>query len=226
MGLLLEKSAPVCGLREHHREITPRGSRGVIPPTETKRVVAVVVGASLLLAGCAVSTQVTLSQRSGLEQQLLVRALERAVAQLAPPRFAGRRVALELFALTRDRAFAEAFVAAQLERHGARVVPAAQAADLRLRVFASVWGVDHAETLVGIPAFRAPAVDVGVPEIALFKSTRNRGYSEVQVYAFDGRTGEFVAGQSPVGIGRAKYNRYTVLILIRFTLTDIEQRTE
>jgi hypothetical protein len=202
------------------------GSRGISPLTGIKRVVASCAAAGVVLAGCAVSTQVTLTKRSGLEQQLLVRALERAVAQLDPPRFAGNRVALELFALTQDRAFAEAFMAAQLERHGARVVPEGQAADLRLRVFSSVWGVDHAETLVGIPAFRTPGVDVGVPEVALFKSTRNRGYSEVQVYAFDGRTGEFVAGQSPVGLGRAKYNRYTVLILIRFTLTDIEQRTE
>jgi hypothetical protein len=190
----------------------------------TRAVAGLAMGG--VLAGCAVSTQVTLTKRSGLEQQLLVRALERAVAQLDPPRFAGRRVALELFALTRDQAFAEAFVTARLERHGARVVPEGHEAELRLKVFASVWGVDHAETLVGLPAFETPLVGVGVPEIALFKSTRNRGYSEVQAYAFDGRTGAFIAEQSPVGIGLAKYNRYTVLILIRFTLTDIEQRTD
>ena len=46
-------------------------------------------------------------------------------------------------------------------------------ATLALKVFASAYGTDHAESLIGIPAFQAPVVAIPVPEIALFKWVRD-----------------------------------------------------
>jgi hypothetical protein len=73
--------------------------------------VVVVTAVLALGAGCTVR-QVTMTERSATEQELLVRALERAMAQLDTTRRPGRRVALELYAWTRDQAFAREFVAA------------------------------------------------------------------------------------------------------------------
>ena len=42
-----------------------------------------------LLAGCAVSTQITNTPRSSIEQRLLVRSLERALATLDTPAIQG-----------------------------------------------------------------------------------------------------------------------------------------
>jgi len=36
-------------------------------------------------------------------------------------------------------------------------------------------------SLLGVPAFQAPVVNVPVPELALFKWTRNRGQTELRV---------------------------------------------
>lgn len=46
----------------------------------------------LVLAGGCSARQVTLTDRSGIEQELLVRSLERAVAGLDVSRLTGRRV--------------------------------------------------------------------------------------------------------------------------------------
>jgi hypothetical protein len=179
-----------------------------------------------MLAGCT-STRVTLTQRSGIEQQLLVRSLERAVSQLDTGRFTGKRVTLDLFALTEDQAFAKEFVTSRLEQRGVEVVTDPQKADLRLKIFASVLGVDRGETLLGVPAFGAPGapiVGLPVPEIALFKWVRNRGHSEVQILAYDGRTHRLM-DQTAAGVGRAKYDEYTVLLVIGFTSSDLDEET-
>jgi len=182
---------------------------------------AAMLSLAALATGCS-STLVTLTKRSGIEQELLVRSLERAVSQLDVDRLAGKRVALELFALTEDQAFAQHFVAALMEARGVDVVPEAGTADLRLRIFASVLGVDRGETMVGIPTFTAPLVGVPVPEIALFKWVRNRGRSEVQVFAYDARNDRLIDA-IPAGVGQAKFDEFTLLLTISFTNSDLDE---
>lgn len=163
-----------------------------------------------------------MTARSSLEQRLLVRSLERAVSQLDTKEFTGRRVVLDLFALTDDRGFAKEFVTAWLEEEGVEVVLEQEKANLRLKVFAYVLGVDQSQTLFGIPAFPIPVLGVPFPEIALYKSVRNRGHVEVTIYAFDSRTGRFV-DKVPVSVGRARYDEYTILIVVSFSSTDLDE---
>lgn len=182
--------------------------------------------ASLVLAGAGCGgREVTVTQRSGVEQELLVRSLERAVGRLDIRSFVGRPVTLELRALTDDQAFAREFVTARLQRRGVEVVHDATKAALHLKVFATVLGVDRGETLLGVPALQVPVVSVPIPEIALFKWQRHRGAAEMQVYLYDPRTDQLV-GDVPSALGRAKYDRFTVLLVIGFTVSDLDQRAE
>lgn len=52
-----------------------------------------------------------------------------------------------------------------------------------------------------------PIMGIPIPGIALFKSQRNRGRADLQIYAFDARTGEFLE-KSDVFVGTAKYDDY------------------
>jgi hypothetical protein len=55
------------------------------------------------------------------------------------------------------------------------------------------------------------------------KWTRNRGQSEMRVFAFDARTGELV-DQLPPGVGRSKPDDFTVLLVIGFSVSDADKR--
>lgn len=175
----------------------------------------------LVLVGCS-TQQLTLAERSAVEQELLVRSLERAVADLETTLLAGQRVTLELFGLTKDQAFAKALLRARLEERGIDVVDDPAKAELEVRAFASVLGVDRGETLLGIPTVQVPVLAVPIPEIAFFKWTRNRGHTELQLYAFDRATGRFVA-RVPEGTGRSKLDEFTVLLVIGFTVSDLDE---
>ena len=98
-------------------------------------------------------------------------------------------------------------------------------ADFRLKVFANILGVDQYQTLLGIGASQIPVVGFPFPEIALYKHVRNRGRSEIQIYAFDPKTGDFL-DEVPVGSGKAKYDSYTLLLFISFTVSDLNKKPE
>jgi hypothetical protein len=190
-------------------------------------LIAVRCGAGLALVllvglgtGCA-ARRVTLTERSAIEQELLVRALERAAASLDTTPLQGRRAALELHAWTGDQTFAREFVTAHLEARGVHVVETD--ADLRLKVFASILGLDRGETLLGLPALQVPVVSLPIPEIALFKWVRNRGRAEVQIQAYDARSGEF-RERLPDGVGQSKFDEFTILLLVGFTVSDLDER--
>jgi hypothetical protein len=178
-----------------------------------------VAAASILALSTACTTvRITGTTRSSVEQRLLVRSLERAAARLDTRTLVGRVVKIEMFGLTPDHLFARDFFRARLEARGLRTTSGADA-DVTLQVFAAALAVDTAETLLGVPAMQAPVLAVPIPEIALFKWERSRGHAELQVYAYDG--GRLV-GQLPDALGEARYDRYTILIFISFSASDLE----
>jgi hypothetical protein len=181
---------------------------------------ALLVTASVLASACT-TVRVTATGRSSIEQRLLVRSLERAVTRLTMAPLSGKSARVQLFALTGDQAFAEEFLRARLEARGVRVVRAAEPADVVVRVFAGALAVDTAATLIGIPAIsQVPVLAVPLPEIALFKWERSRGHAEVQLYTYDAE-GRFL-DRLPDALGEAKWNRFTILIVINFTVTDLD----
>jgi hypothetical protein len=181
------------------------------------------------------------TQPSGIAQQLLIRSLERALGQLDFQRLVGHTVDLEVFVQAGNQGlvspglvgqailsqgfvnqgFVKEFVVMWLKSHGVRV--ATVSPELRLKMFVAVLGTDRGETLIGLPAFQAPILNVPIPEIALFKWTRNRGQSELRVFAVDGKTDDFVE-QLPIGVGHAKSDDFTLLLFIGFSSADVDQR--
>ena len=61
-----------------------------------------------LRVGCAISTQISnATQRSSVEQRLLVRSFERALATLDTQEFTGKMVAIDFYGLTPTRSYEE-----------------------------------------------------------------------------------------------------------------------
>jgi hypothetical protein len=176
----------------------------------------------LCVAGCAVSTQITNTARSSVEQKLLVRALERALNVLDASEFEGKTVAVEFHGLTPDKDFAREFFIAWLQKQRVRIPPNPTQAQLRLKAFATVLAVDRGQSFIGSPALTVPVVGITIPEISLFKDVSHRGDVEIQISATDAESGEFV-GESAAAAGKAKHDDYTLLIVFRFSHTDLDE---
>jgi len=173
-----------------------------------------------ILAGCSLANGLGPTQPPAITQQLVIRSLERGLAQLDISRFAGRPADVEVYTQAGNQDFIREFVVSWLKAHGLRTTMADPS--LRLKVFASVVGTDRGQTFFGVPAFQAPVLNVPVPEIALFKWERNRGLTELRVFAFDGKTEDFV-DQLPLGIGRSRADDFTVLLFFGYSWTDVDR---
>jgi hypothetical protein len=185
-------------------------------PPVARPAVAALVG--LLLAGCSLANSINPTAPSGITQQLLVRSLERALSGLDLARARGKPVALEVAAHAGNEGFVKDYVATWLRAHGLRV--ATDSPEEKIKLFVQVYGTDKDQTLIGVPAFMAPVVNFPIPEIALFKWVRNRGVAELRMWAFDGK-GDVVVDTPPPGVGRAKYDDFTILLFFGFTRSDV-----
>jgi hypothetical protein len=162
----------------------------------------------------------TESPRSILEQKLLVQGMERALSEIDLKPLEDKAVSLEVVGLAKDDVpFAEAYMRMWLIKNGVIVVRSPAKSDLSIKVLLPVLAVDSAETLFGTPEF--VFLGIPVPAIAIYRNVRNRGRTEVQMYALD-QTGEVLVGEFPAGIGVAKYDRYTVLFVISWISTDLK----
>jgi hypothetical protein len=179
--------------------------------------------ACFLLAGCAATAQITNTARSSMEQELLVRALERAMAGLDTTALKGRTVALEFYGLTSDKDFAREYFTAWLQSQQVRVPQDSTLAQVRLKVFANVLAVDQGQSFIGSPSFTVPIIGFGIPEIPLFKNVEHSGHAELKMSATDAQSGQFI-GESAPATGISKHDDYTLLIIIHFTRTDVEKR--
>jgi len=183
-----------------------------------RTAVAALLG--MLLAGCSLASQIGATAPAGITQQLLVRSLERALGDIDLARLGSRPVALEVAVQSGNEGFVKDFVTTWLRAHGVRM--ATDSPELKVKMFVSVYGTDHDQTLIGVPAFQAPVVNFPVPELAFFKWVRNRGQSELRLWAFDSK-GDVVVDAPHPGVGRSKYDDFTVLLFFGFSLSDVDK---
>jgi hypothetical protein len=177
----------------------------------------------LLLTGCAASAQITNTPRSSIEQELLVRALDRAMAKLDVQQLTDKTVAIEFYGLTPDKDFAREYFTAWLQAHRVRITSDSRLAQLKLKVFASVPAVDQGQSFLGSPSFTVPIIGFGIPEIPIFKNIEHSGHAELKMSITDAQSGEFVT-ESLSARGTTTHDDYTLLIIVHFTRTDLEKQ--
>ena len=159
--------------------------------------------------GCA-TIRVTDPPRTATEQFLLSVAAADAIEQLSATALRDRRVFVDSTYLTGvtvptgEYAFMLGELRARLLANGVRLVPGREQAEIILEVRSGGLGIDRIEYLLGIPALYLPAVgsEVGdvplaTPELAIVKSTKQRGYASVAFVAYWNDTGELVATSGP-----------------------------
>lgn len=190
-------------------------------PVVARTAIAALV--AVLLGGCSLASSIGTTAPTGISQQLLIRSLERALSDLDLSRLRGEPAGLEVTVHAGNEAFVKDFVTTWMNANGVRV--GGEAPSQKLKMFVSVYGTDRDQTMIGVPAFQAPLVNVPIPELAFFKWVRNRGQAELRLWAFDAKGNTVVDAPAP-GIGRAKHDDFTVLLFIGFTRSDVDQRPD
>jgi hypothetical protein len=73
-----------------------------------------------------------------------------------------------------------------------------------------------------MPSVTVPFLGVTMPEIALSNPATHQGYVEIQIYTLDGASGDLLT-RSPRAVGESAYNQYTILVMLNFSRTDLDE---
>ncbi len=208
----------------------------------TKHVTHAILLSIVLLVGtwgCS-SVRMTTTDRSILEQQLMVQGIARALDGFDVTQFYGKRVTLEVTGLCEEEvAFTRDYLQVHLGKNGIQVVTDQKDGELKLgenniqvitdqkdvelkiKVLAPVLAVDQSETLLGTPQFTF--LGIPIPAIVLYRKVSNQSRAEIEMYVYDAKT-DIMTTALPAGVGVANFDSYTVLFVISWTSTDLEER--
>jgi hypothetical protein len=158
----------------------------------------------VLCAGCS-TVRITDPPRTATEQFLLNQSTARAVDQLTAEPLRDRKVYVDWQYMTGrtlsdDQSYLVGEVRAKLLMSGVRMVHKREEAQIIVEVRSQAIGTERADNLIGIPSVTVPtltAQSLATPEVALFKSTRQKGFASVAIVAYWQDTGEVVASSGP-----------------------------
>ncbi len=195
---------------------------GCSPSHTWLRAPLLVLGATLLLLlpGCSSSREITNSPRHAIEQLLLSQSMERTFDDFSLPTLKGAAIVIEVEGTSPDLAIAKALLREELGRQGAHVRDQREQAQYVVKLTVHSIGTEQATTLVGMPATSGGLLPISLPELALYKVTRQKGYARYSLGVFDLGTGKMVLAM-PWRAGTSYYNFFTVLFFISFTATDL-----
>jgi hypothetical protein len=168
----------------------------------------------LLGTGCA-SIRVTDPPRTATEQFLLSEAARLAIDQISAQGLSGeslrdRKVFLDstyFLQTAGEHAFFLGELRAKLFMSGVRLTNKREEAEIIVEVRSGGLGIDRLDYLLGLPSIYAPwlteagDIPVAIPELAIIKNTRQRGFAAVAFVAYWADTGEIFASSGPF-VGR------------------------
>ena len=176
-----------------------------------RRARMLLVAALAAIGGCT-TVRTSDPPRTATEQFMLSTATTLAIEQLSAEPLRGRSVFIDnAYLSVIDQAFIIGELRGYLLMAGAKVTGQRDQAEAIVEVRSGGSGIDRYEFLLGIPALPLgslasaagmPAIPLTTPELAIFKNTRQWGFTSVAIVAYWRDTGEVIGSSGPF-VGRS-----------------------
>lgn len=179
------------------------------------------IAIATFLSACSTTQKITPSLRTATEQMLLTESVLRSLPKdrdMPFPIPRGSKIKLDVIGVSADKDIVKGIVAGWLGMHG--YIPADEGASHRINIIVNSLGTELATTFFGIPPIQASLIPIATPELAIYKSESQLGYSRFHFDIFETASGKFLASSSPF-LADTFYNMYTLLFLFKFDKSDL-----
>ncbi|GKS70362.1 hypothetical protein W03_23660 [Nitrosomonas sp. PY1] len=179
------------------------------------------IAIATFLSACSVTQKNTQSVRTATEQLLITESVLRSLPKdrnMPFPIPRESKVKLDVTGVSADKDIVKGIVAGWLGMHG--YIPTDEGASHRINIIVNSLGTEFATTFFGIPPISASFIPISLPELAIYKSDSQLGYSKFYFDIFETASGKFLASSSPF-IAESFSNKYTFLFLFTYNKTDI-----
>ncbi|WP_146395091.1 DUF6655 family protein [Planctomycetes bacterium CA13] len=161
----------------------------------TNAFLVAAIGASTVFStGCATTTTSN-TARTGTEQLLISAAIDRAFSNVQFNDLAGYSVFIDQQYLDSvDKGYLVSTLRQKVLSSGAKIVSAADQADVILEPCSGGVGTDSQESFVGIPAIGIPGLPIELPEVKLASRSTQMGTAKIGLVCYDAKTGLTLGG--------------------------------
>ena len=165
------------------------------------------------LSSCTSTRYITQTKRSGVEQLLITRAIDRSLAKIDNLHVNGSRVFVDITSLAPDEAvYLKGALTQWFLENGATVVDKRGKADLIASVLVKCVGTDRIEAGLSIPSLPVPFTGIFTPKVNILTIDRQKGYSEMDIIIYSAKTGKFKQKVDSL-IGKARFDIFTILLI-------------
>jgi len=194
-----------------------------MPRWKTWSGTVIALAAATVALGCSTTVQPPGGRLTASQQILATEAIDRALDGLQWPNVDGRSVFVDIGAPAAEdeRRYLQTAVTSRIAERGARVASDLKSADYALVVLGKAIGIDESRTFFGIPAMQSSLVPIGVPEIPLYKSDRQKGVAKLETFLTNRKRGGVVAHSDTVNAETWVRDR-TILL---FNMHDANTKT-
>lgn len=173
-----------------------------------KSIPVCAVAGILFVCGCT-STVTSNTARTAKEQLLLSNAVEQSLSKVDFGPLAGQQVYIEeKYLECVDKPFVLGSIRHQVMRSGARLVDAADSADVVMELRSGGVGTDTSEAYLGTPEIALPGM-LTIPEIRMAERKAQYGYAKLGMVLYDAKTRE-VLGNGGMAMAQSDDNNWYV----------------
>jgi hypothetical protein len=177
-----------------------------------------------LLTGCgSMNTIPAPTSPTAVQQFLMTQAVDRSLYgenTMIIPLAYGDTVSLDTIGLTPEKRFLKSAIGGWLGERGLKIVSESQNARYRILILVQALGTEQRGSLLGMPEVQGGLLPFALPEIALFKTQKQSGYTRFRLDIYETATGQFIRS-TPWFQGSTYFNEYTVLFFFDFETTDL-----
>jgi len=181
--------------------------------------------AVLLMSSCT-TVKTTTTARTATEQLLLSTATDHALQNTGLQIFAGRKVFLDVSDFdSYDSKYVEGTMRDGLSRLGGLLAGTVTNSGIVLEARSGGLAIDESDTMFGIPSMPIPIPLAGVlqtPELAFYKSQKQRAYAKFALFAHSRETAAHIYSSGPLD-GKA-YDLHFRLLFISWRRTDVPEK--
>lgn len=177
------------------------------------KIVILILVLATFPSSCTTTGYLTQTKRSVVEQLLLTKSVDKAIAKIDNLEIEGSKIYIEISSLAvEEETYLKKAVSIWCLEKGAVVVEEKDKADYIASVLVKSLATDRFKTALGVPSLPVPFTGVSTPEIDILGRDRQRGYTEMEIILYSAATGQFSQKTKPV-IGKTHFTTYTVLLI-------------
>jgi hypothetical protein len=171
--------------------------------------------------------RITEPVRTAIEQLLLSTAAERAIDGIDLSELKEKKVFLDTSGFEgTDKSYVIGLIQTLLGEHGALIFEDKSEAEIIVSITSGALAIDRTDKLLGMPTLAIPIPFAGaanIPEIALYKTIKQKGIAKFAINTYEKRTGKHLFAVGPTS-GNSYYNYHKVLLFFTFRTTDIPEK--